>query len=325
MSKHSYETQGEVLSKMMIAADGSLYVRTFVSDVSATFNFVRKFTPNGEFIWEVSQISFGVTFSLLDKEGNLYWAQMGQTHGSAQLGPPLTYLLSIWKYDSEGNLVWSRSGEAEDQEGYDSGIIGIDGAGKITATFAGTKFFTVLHFEQNTVPGWPVLVSIPSVPNYIQTWAGQPVTVKMEARGAPPLHFQWRFNEAYILGATNADLIIANAQPNNSGNYSVLVTNHVGCTISPPIYRKVVGVEPFQFDQPAIVTEIAPGANGSVVTNTFLDVIFRPSANVTYKIEASTNLLDWAGNQFISSITGAPVPLRFWVEDRRFFRAVVLW
>ncbi|HTL54262.1 MAG TPA: LamG-like jellyroll fold domain-containing protein [Candidatus Limnocylindrales bacterium] len=52
------------------------------------------------------------------------------------------------------------------------------------------------------------------------------------ASGAPPLSYQWRFNDAPIAGATTTSLAVNSAQSSNSGIYTVLVTNSIGSATS---------------------------------------------------------------------------------------------
>jgi len=52
------------------------------------------------------------------------------------------------------------------------------------------------------------------------------------ALGTPPLNYQWLLNGATIPGATNATININNAQTNDAGNYTVLVTNISGSITS---------------------------------------------------------------------------------------------
>jgi hypothetical protein len=49
---------------------------------------------------------------------------------------------------------------------------------------------------------------------------------------APPLSYQWRFNNAEIAGATKRTLILTNVQLAHAGGYSVVVTNLSGSVTS---------------------------------------------------------------------------------------------
>ncbi len=58
---------------------------------------------------------------------------------------------------------------------------------------------------------------------------GSNATFTVSATGGN-LGYQWRFNTGAIGGATAASYTVVNAQTNNAGQYSVLVTNSLGST-----------------------------------------------------------------------------------------------
>ena len=64
--------------------------------------------------------------------------------------------------------------------------------------------------------------------------AGATVTLATLASGNPPPVYQWQVNTIDIPNATNRILAITNAQPTQSGNYSVRVSNPTGLTNSTP-------------------------------------------------------------------------------------------
>jgi hypothetical protein len=78
---------------------------------------------------------------------------------------------------------------------------------------------------------------------------GNNATFTVTAVGTPQLSYQWRFNGANLLGATNATLAINDALPANAGNYTVVVSNFVGSitsmtatlTVSLPSYTVLYG------------------------------------------------------------------------------------
>jgi alpha-tubulin suppressor-like RCC1 family protein len=55
---------------------------------------------------------------------------------------------------------------------------------------------------------------------------------QVTADGTKPLSYQWLFNGTNILNANNASLTLTNLASTNAGNYSVLVSNVVGSTLS---------------------------------------------------------------------------------------------
>ncbi len=78
-----------------------------------------------------------------------------------------------------------------------------------------------------TIP--PVIGTHPLGTNAV---AGTNVLFTVTAGGPLPLSYQWRFNNANIPTATNASLVVSNAQFANAGLYSVLVSNPWGTTPS---------------------------------------------------------------------------------------------
>jgi len=59
-------------------------------------------------------------------------------------------------------------------------------------------------------------------------FSGSNVTFSVNADGPPPLLWQWQFNGAALPGATNPMLTLNHVTTNQSGNYSVAVTNSYG-------------------------------------------------------------------------------------------------
>ena len=58
------------------------------------------------------------------------------------------------------------------------------------------------------------------------------VSFSVSVSNPPPLHYQWRFNAANLLNATNATYAIQAVAATNTGNYSVVVTNLAGSVTS---------------------------------------------------------------------------------------------
>ncbi len=70
----------------------------------------------------------------------------------------------------------------------------------------------------------PVVTIVTALTNQT-VLTGADVTLKVVAQGNAPLGYAWRFNGGLILGASSDALILSNAQPDQSGNYSVTVAN----------------------------------------------------------------------------------------------------
>lgn len=79
------------------------------------------------------------------------------------------------------------------------------------------------------------------------------------AVGSQPLAFQWLTNGTPIPGATNWWLDLPATSPNNSGNYSVIVSNALGVVVSSNAAVTVLAVPPYFLTQPASRTNIGGG------------------------------------------------------------------
>jgi len=74
--------------------------------------------------------------------------------------------------------------------------------------------------------------AIASQPSSQTVKAGKSVKFTVRATGTQPLYYQWRFNGVGLPNATRSSLTISHLQPNESGNYSVVVSNVAGSVVS---------------------------------------------------------------------------------------------
>lgn len=92
-----------------------------------------------------------------------------------------------------------------------------------------------------TISEPPVILSGPSS---LTITAGQSATFSVSASGPPPLAYQWMKNGNEISGATSGTLSIGVAGVNDSGAYTVRVSNSAGSIVSSPA---VLTVNPASF------------------------------------------------------------------------------
>ncbi len=85
--------------------------------------------------------------------------------------------------------------------------------------------------------------------------------------GSSTAAFQWRLNGTNIAGATNSSLALVNAQPGQSGIYSVIITNLSGSITSAPAVVKI--------------RYLFPQANGQRLTNENYSYV--GSANISFQ------------------------------------------
>jgi hypothetical protein len=153
----------------------------------------------------------------------------------------------------------------------------------------------------------PVIVSQPT--NQTVN-AGGTANFGVMASGTPPLRCQWRLGGTNIVGATNATLTLTNVQFNQSGNYSVLVTNAYGSILSSNAVLTVTldhyAWEPIPSPQfvntPFAVTIRAQNMTNGIFTN-FTGTAILGTTNgvaVTPPISGSFVQGVWAGSVVIS-------------------------
>jgi len=89
--------------------------------------------------------------------------------------------------------------------------------------------YSIDNFSVGPLADAPVITSQP-VGQSVALGGSTPFNVSLI--GMAPLHFQWRKDGVEIPGATNQNFTILNVQPGDTGDYSVLITNVFGSTVS---------------------------------------------------------------------------------------------
>jgi hypothetical protein len=105
----------------------------------------------------------------------------------------------------------------------------------------------------------PVVVNVVAPPVILtppqgrMVGAGADVALNVVAGGTEPLAFQWLRNGVPVADGTNAMLVLTNIQPNQGGNFAVVITNAFGAVTSAPVLV-VVWAPPSFLAQPVSVT-----------------------------------------------------------------------
>ncbi len=167
----------------------------------------------------------------------------------------------------------------------------------VIAITAGSQHALALVNSGNPVATWQPLSQT--------VYSGASVNFNAGAVGPPPLNYQWQFNGTNLDGATNRSLALVNVQTNNSGNYSLIITNLIGTVTSSNANLTVVTSPPIILNQPT--NYVAPlGASpvfGVSVTGS-LPVSFQwqfNGTNITGATNATLALAPW-GNEGIYSV-----------------------
>jgi Immunoglobulin I-set domain/Beta-propeller repeat len=207
-------------------------------------------------------------------------------------------------------------GGASDDFGYGIALDSLDNAylvGQTSSTnfptFAagqtaldGTSDVFVAEIILNPVP--PMITTQPTNQSVA---AGQSVAFTVTAIGTPPLNYQWQrdgtnlvdgvnTNGATISGATNATLVIYNAQTNDSGNYAVILTNYGGSTTSSVVALTVTNAFPLITAQPVSQTiEVGAGSVGGYVSFSISESAGTPPETYQW-VKDGTNLVNGGTN-----------------------------
>jgi hypothetical protein len=121
---------------------------------------------------------------------------------------------------------------------------------------------------------------ITNQPVSITTPPGTNATFAVGVWGVVPMGYTWWFNRAPLTGRTNSTLTITNVQARDSGFYSVVVTNRDGMAASQAALLKLP-------DQAVLSAPAAMPEGG-------FQLSLEGTPNLTYAIDTSTNLVDWA-------------------------------
>ncbi len=105
----------------------------------------------------------------------------------------------------------------------------------LTANWSG-GYQVIVSNNGGSVTSAPAILTLPpqilTQPASQTAIAGGNASLSVVANGSAPLSYQWNFQGVNVPGATNAWLTLANAQPTNAGNYSVVIANNVGSVTS---------------------------------------------------------------------------------------------
>jgi parallel beta-helix repeat protein len=150
-------------------------------------------------------------------------------------------------------------------------------------------------------PSLPVILVQPVPTNAV---AGTAARFSVAAAGDMPLHYQWRRDGAELAGATNASFLLVNLQPNQHGEYSVVISNQLGMVVSS---NATLGVLPGITLEEAVDTPnliLTTGGNGFWLAQTAITADGVDAAQSAVVAGRQTNWLE-------TTVVG-PGQLSFW-------------
>ncbi len=124
----------------------------------------------------------------------------------------------------------------------------------------GNQFGTVTSPEAtlNVIP-----LRIATQPQGTSTFRGDNVSLSVSVDGQGPFNYQWALNGQELVGATSSSLLLSNAQPFQSGDYSVSIQNSVGSITSS--VANVLISEVAEWGDPSVASAYLPP---TTLTNT---------------------------------------------------------
>jgi hypothetical protein len=210
-----------------------------------------RFDGSGKIITAANLYGSGTNDTVLIKyglDGQQLWAtRISHPNGTAHLNAldldsdGNSYLTTTPAYDvvtvkvsPEGAQLWSVT---YDSPGffYDYGeFLKVTPSGDIfvagRSTYSSQTFVSLVKYTQQPVTG---LATATVTPALQVVDPGTDVVFTAETTGPGPIDFQWRRNGRPIPDATNSTLALSNVQPVDRGDYSVIISNLAGVTVSP--------------------------------------------------------------------------------------------
>ena len=99
----------------------------------------------------------------------------------------------------------------------------------------------IAHLNYSLTPGFPPLAPLISTqPQSLTVSKQTDVAMSVVAGGTPPMAYQWFLNGSPLKNQTNASLLFGNPRTQDTGAYTVVVTNAVGAVTSSPAWMNVI-------------------------------------------------------------------------------------
>jgi sugar lactone lactonase YvrE len=234
-----------------VADQGIATIRRITpAGVVTTFAGTSFSAGSGDGPVQVARLTSQPNHLAFDSSGNLL---VGDSHGLRLIGPT-GGIVTVAGVSSAAGLVLG-SGDSARFSGVWGIAIGPDGRGFL----ADRNNALIRRLEPANQPQAPRITAHPAAAN---AFAGSTVTLSVQAEGIPAVFtYQWFFGNDSIAGATGPSLVIPNIQLNQTGQYSVVVTNEAGSAASSSAF---VAVSPRpsndSFAAAAMLTGSAPAA-----------------------------------------------------------------
>jgi hypothetical protein len=149
------------------------------------------------------------------------------------------------------------------------------------------NYSVVISTSSGVVTSSVTSVSVLASPNILAGPVDQKILVGAKANFSviatgSALNYQWQFNGQNLADATNATLVLTDAQAAQSGQYGVRVSNPLAAVTTTPANLKVVA--------PPLVMDTFSSATQPDQT---FQLTFNVDPGFDYDLQATTNFTDW--------------------------------
>ena len=292
---------------LAVDSAGQVYVTGQADENYATL----KYDAGGNPLWVARYVGPGGSGDsaqalAVDGSGNVYVT--GSSGGSGTGADCATI-----KYDNNGNQIWAARYNGPDNHHDVATALAVNTVGDVyvsghSSSYVNPDVYVTIKYVQTTAAGLPAIITEPKRQVAVN---GTNVTFSVVAAGSAPLFYQWRFNGVNLPGATDVTFVLTNVQASRSGDYSVVITNLLGVTVSPEVRLTVVSEPWLGF------AEILPGREFQ------FGLVGDPG--LLYEIQWSSDLVRWLSLTNLSSTIGL-IQLGDSIatnSSQRFYRAVV--
>lgn len=158
----------------------------------------------------------------------------------------------------------------------------------------------------------PPVIAFQPVTQYVNQ--GQTARFVVAATGTGTWNYQWQFYSTDLPGQTNAILALNNAQPDQSGEYSVVVKNSAGSVTSDPalLFVEVPGQVPLRLGWPSTENRVVSFQVAGPMNARY---VLWFSSDLTSWLPIQTNFVADGVLEFADSLVSG--------EALRFYRATI--
>jgi uncharacterized repeat protein (TIGR03803 family) len=273
---------------LLQGADGNLYGTTASSLKSGVTGTVFKVTTGGILTTLAALTSATGTFPsgwlVQGNDGNLYGtAEEGGSGGGSVFGVTTNGIITNVAFFTGANGQFPQCGLVQGIDGYFYGLASEGGVG--AGTHSGLGYGTFFRF----VIGNPPQITFPLYPReyLVEQYVGGTIGLTVTATGAAPMGFQWAKNSVnlvdggHISGSGTSVLTLNPVFASDAGIYSIVAINPIGAAYG-------------GFYDLYTLSPIMPELTNSTVTSPgIFNFTFTGTANISYHVWASTDLVSW--------------------------------